>query len=212
MGFFDYASVFSLLIPTVCALFYYKSFPTSLRLLTLVLVLGSSVDFWCIYAVKHSIHTFPVQNLYSIFETLFLTLMLFFWKKTKWFRVVAVMLLVIYLFFWFYSIITLGIDSYAGGAYTMKSIFMMILLSGILIDISFDLSIPVYKNYKFWIGISLLFYYSIGVVLWSTAFLPIGDYVIQYYSWNIHAVLSIFTNLLVTYGLITFVRWKAIYV
>lgn len=208
----DYAAIFSILIPALCAVVYYKSFPFPLKLLTVVLVFASSVDLWCTYASWYKIRTYPVQNFYGIFETVLLALMLYIWKNARWYRATAIMLVAIYVFCWFYYIFALGIDSFSGVSNTVKSIFMMILLAGVLIDISFDDRIPVYKNYKFWISASLLFYFSIGVVLWSTAFLPIGDNVVQSYSWNIHVFISIFTNLMITYGLITFVRWKAIYV
>ncbi len=207
----NYVGVCVTLIPTVYGLSSWKSFTVPLRMLTVVYVFGSSVDIWSNYAALNKIHTIWIQNIYSIVEAVLLVLMLYNWKKAKWYRITAIILLSIYLFLWFYKTFTLGLDAYAGATHTLKSIFMMFLFSGVLIDLSFDTAIPVYKNYKFWISSALLLYFSIAVVLWSTAYLPIGDAVVQYYSWEFHTFLNMFCNLLVVYGLITFNRWKAIY-
>ncbi len=148
-----------------------------------------------------------IINVFSLFEAIVLFYILREWQYKKWVKNVSIVLFVIYLLFWIYSTCISGsFFEFNDMEKTIKAIFLIFLSIYPMIGFSLDDKLPVYQNYKFWICSALLLYFSVSVVLFSTASLAIDNTKANEYTWKIHSYINIFSNFIFAYGFLWYSR------
>lgn len=202
-----YISSVSILVPVVTAIYKYNRLNKILKILFWLLVFGAMCELIDFVLLQNKLNNIWLFNLYSITEGFALCYLIGKWFNSKPMFRIAMTLFVCFSFFWFYSIfISNGMYEFNSAEKTVKGIILIFLSGYLLILLSMDENLVIGTDYRFWISTAILFYFSMTLVVFSTANLFLDNHRAMHYSWTIHSIINIITNLIFAYGFICYYR------
>jgi hypothetical protein len=140
------------------------------------------------------------RNIYSFNEVLF-----FAWFFNQWIfgnkgKKAFALLCLFFVPFWVYTtFFVFGISEANSFAFTVNSLVIATYAGIILIRLSQQANINLFKNFQFWIASGAMIYFSFGVLVFSIyQVVANNDYVLTLFSplWNVHSFMNIISNLL----------------
>ncbi len=199
-----YISSLSSLIPVLSAAYQYNHLSKPLKLLAQLLVFGALVEGVNFILSHYKQNNLWLFNLYSITEGFVFCYLMGRWSDSKRMFIVSISLFFLYLLYWLYSTFIGGsLFGFNSHEKTIKGLMLIFLSGSLLIRISMDESIIMLSDYRFWITSAILIYFSVTLIVFSTATFGFEDHHrAMNYSWVIHSVINIISNLLFAYGFV----------
>ena len=161
--------------------------------------------------LKKITNNFNVFNFYTLVETVFLLYLYNALSTQPVFKKVLLPIGLCYFLFW------IKLNFIHNTIYALHPMdefiraFIFILLSiWLLIDISNDIKVPLLQNYRFWLVIAMLVFFSMSLIVFVTYswFLSSENSIVGKYSWFINSLSAIIANIISTYGFICFYQRK----
>jgi hypothetical protein len=202
MNWLGYISSLSILFPFAAALYRFPLLNKELKIMGWLFIVSTVIEIVSFATSYYRVNNLWLINSYNIIEGF-----IFFYICGRWFQSQkifrAVMILfAVYAGFWFYTtFISAGFFEFNEKEKTLKGILLILITGSLLLRISKEDTVFISQDYRFWFVAAILIYFSVGVVIFSTANLILEDNIkAMYYSWNVHSVINIICNLLFAYG------------
>lgn len=198
----DYISTISVLIPLLASIYRYKRLNTELKLLSWLFIFASIVELINFISVRNHISNFWIVNIYSLIEGFVIFYIISKWINVQNMLKVTLILFVIYCLYWLYTTFFISsIFDFNSKEKTVKGLMLIFLSGYLLIRLSIDEKIVLYKDYRFWISCDVMIYFSITLIVFSTATVFLEDnHRAAYYSWMIHSIINTISNLIFAYS------------
>jgi hypothetical protein len=211
----EYTVYISSLLPFLFGVSIFKKSPPDLRLAIFLFSFSALSDTYCLITALYRINNIPYINIYFYLETIIILLLLRQFSKTKMlFSQAAIIFIIVYsIFWWFIYFIDGNLHSFNPTEKYIRSILVLIFCVWVLYQLASSPQESLTSDYKFWILIGILFYFATsGIVFASAKIILSGEKgSLMRYSWFIHFLISIITNLIFLFGLICFYRRKNYY-
>jgi hypothetical protein len=208
MNWLDYLSSFSILFPLAAALYGFRRLNFEMKLLGYFFILSAFVDVTLLITASFHANNLWLLNIFMLIEAAVYLFICARWLHSeKLFRSVMV-LFVLYFLFWIYTTFVSGsFTEFNDKEKTLKGILLVLISGYLLIRISQEETIYLTRDYRFWVLSGILLYFLIGVIVFTTANYVLENHVkAMYYSWSIHSVINIISNLLFAYGFLCYYR------
>lgn len=203
MNAINYISIFSILIPLTLSFFQWKTLRVPLSALRWLLVISLLADILGYLIGWLFRNSFPVGNIYSLVEFLFVAYIFSnFYKAKKTVKVVCIVYLI-------YFVVDVLFFESVFRMLTNASVLAMLLVIMLLLYYFFmqlidSTVIRIEREPIFWIAFAFLLYYS-GSLFVTVAFNTVIDLtemkVITWNIWTIHNLCNISKNLLIAVAL-----------
>jgi hypothetical protein len=203
----NYVSALSALVPLVASLYKYRTLNSLLKGVSLFFVFAAVVELAGDILAQQKINNLWLINIYSLIEGFIFCYVIMKWSESRSFFLTGAILFSVYFLFWWYSGFISGtIFNLNGEEKTVKA-FMLLFLSGyFLIRLSTNENVIMMEDYRFWISCALMLYFSVTIIVFCTETFLVNGYNVSYYSWIIHSVTNIISNLLFAFGFIWYYR------
>lgn len=207
----DYISFCSSYLPVLVGWALFSKFNGIVKKFVIFFSFIAITDLLVLWLGLQNKNNVIVSNFYTILESLFLFYLFNSLSNQQNFKKLLVPIAVLYSFFW------LKINFFPNTIHTfhpfdegIKGIIFIFLSMRLLIEISNDLKLPLYNNYRFWLVMAMLLYFSTTFIVFvtSTWLIKEEQVMAMRYTWFIHSFATILTNILSTYGLICFYQRK----
>jgi hypothetical protein len=203
-----YVSSASILFPAIASVYKYKLLDNKMKILAWFFVLGALAEGVDSFLSIKKLNNMWMFNFYSILEGFVLCYVIGSWYHSKRWMRIAMTLFAFYSILWIYSVIvSKGIFEFNSNEKTVKGLIIIFLSGLLLVRLSMDENIRLTTDYRFWILSSILIYFSITLIVFSTATFFLEDHhIAMYYSWTIHSFTNILANILFAIGFIWYYR------
>jgi hypothetical protein len=204
----NHISSFSVLIPLLTSVYKYKRLNGELKVLAWLFMIAAIIEFALNISAIYGIHNIWISNTFMIAEGFVLFFVIGRWFDSEKAFKITMVLFTLYAIYWGYSTFIIGsIFTFNTTERTVKGI-MLIFLSGFLLTrLATHEEIIVSRDYRFWIAFAILFYFSLTLIIFGTANLLFEDHLsVIYYTWIIHSIINIISNLLFAYGFVCYYR------
>lgn len=199
-------SIFSGLLPLTVGLLFFRRLGKDLRLLIVLLALGFSLDVASIPFAIHRVSNIWLINIYFLVDYTLLTFVLSYWQDQPLVRRALRMSVAPVALVWLASQIALGSLSHFNFlTRTLECILLSVAAIYTLWQIGLSQTdLPLSRDYRFWISLSVLIYFSGTIFLYAFGFLI--NTKLMGAAWVIHSGLNVTANLGYTGGLLCFRR------
>lgn len=209
--FLSQASYISSFVPVVIGAVLFPSLTKDLKAYFFYFLFAALYDLWISQLALHNIPNTVHLNIYTIIDSVILLFLLHQYATELKMKRVLVVSGLLYAGFWMmmnFSLYALSVFSTEDKS--VKCILFILLTSWILFRISTETRQPVLRNYKFWLLTGLIMYFSSAFILFVTATWMIEEEnsPLMRYTWDIHALITILTNLILGYSFICFYRQR----
>ena len=196
-------SVFSTLLPVIAAIFYYRRFNKTFKILAVFFILSALFDLALIVVLKLGLqNNAPLLHLFVVISILFLSIVYYRTLGNGLLKKLIVVLVVLALLFViFNSLFIEGIWAFPSISNTVQSVlFITFSLFYFYQLLSNQEVIHIEKQGLFWINAGVLVYFSSNIFLFM-----LFNRIIEAQEWNlwiIHSITNIIANVLYTIGLL----------
>jgi len=210
----DYISFGSSYLPLIFGLFLFKKHSRDIRLFIYYFSFTAFTDLAVLVTGVNGMNNLIILNFYSLLETYFLLYLFNLCTENKSYKVALKIVAILFTFVWVW------INLFENSLYTfnpidkgIKCLLFIILTVWLLNILSKNIQIQLNKDYRFWFLIAFLLYFSMTFIIYSTATWYINDIQNEAmrYTWYFHSIVTIITNLILTYGIICFYQNRNLY-
>ncbi len=198
----DYLEYFSTFLPLIAGIITFKKLDKALRLFFLFWVITSVVETITWGLSFANLNNMWLINFYTLFEAIILLYFLIKITGSKFLVKLFIFFIILYSFYWIYAnYILWSIFQYNSTDKFIKGI-LLILSSGLtLLDYTFQTENDLRKSPLFWILGGIFFYFSLTLIIFSTANWIFDNSVpTMNLSWIVHSYIVTLTNILFTIG------------
>jgi hypothetical protein len=205
LNWLDYASSLSILIPALTAILVFGRLNAEMRILALLFIFAAFIEGLNFLSAANSINNVWLINIYSLIEGSILIFILSSWNKYRLLKQAFNLALIIYVLFWIVTTLIINnIFHFNEVEKTAKGILLILISGIILMQNTRTESVKLFRSFVFWITSAILIYFSLTLIIFTTAIhLLNGNHEAMEYSWQIHSVVNILTNIFFANGL----RW-----
>ncbi len=202
----SFVSIVSGLMPLFVGLLFFRRLGKDMRLLILLLTLGFALDVASIPMAILKVSNIWLINLYFLVDYSLLVLILSYWQDQprvgKLFRVSIAPMVTL----WAASQAVLGsLDQFNFFVRTLECILLSSAAIYTLWRIGLiSTNLPLSRDYRFWVSLSVLIYFSGTIFLYAFGFLINTE--LMSTAWVIHSGLNVTANLGYTGGFLCFRR------
>ncbi len=184
-------SVISDYVPFLVGLFFYRSLNIDMRVLLIFLsagVVSTSVGLYLAIQVKNNLLLF---HIWTLTEYTFLIFIFSFWQKSYRFKKALRWSIPLFMFLWLVAKISQieQFDQIHNATRSIGSIILMSVSIYTLYQLN-EVSNTLYKDYRFWVCLGVLFYYPSSIALFS-----LSDLRLVSQTWHVHAMMNVAANL-----------------
>jgi hypothetical protein len=203
-----YCSSLSLLIPLFTSIAKYKRLNNELKFLTWLFIFGAIVELTIYISRGYKFHNIWIFNIFALVEAFVLFYIIGKWFNSSRMFKAAIFLFALYGLYWFYTtFITSSIFDFNSKEKTVKGILLIFLSGFLLFRLAENEEIKLISDYRLWITFAILFYFSLTLIVFTTANFLLTDHTkAMQYSWAIHSVTNIISNLLFAFGYLCYYR------
>jgi hypothetical protein len=189
-----YISFFTPLL-TLGLSFFVRNAPAPIPLIRYLIAVGFTVDLVCLLLGKRGVNTYPIGNLFLLFQTI----ILFYiyrdvLKIRKYIPAIAVLYFVIFILDYFFIHGPFVLNSYSNSLSAVIFIlFSLLYFRDLLIELPVDF---VYRIPMVWVNLGILVYYSGNLFLFGlNNYFSDGVEGNQRIVWALHNILNIAKNI-----------------
>lgn len=162
-----YVSALSILIPFIFCIIKYKTLNKVLRVLFLYVIASAFTEGIGFYLLINNIHTYRVQNLFTLIECTFITYIYYIkFERINAKRVITIFYLFYAILSYYLLVVKQGYNKQDNILNTMESAFFMALAYSYFYNLTRELDISKLTEYYFtWLNSAFLIYFSSGFVM-----------------------------------------------
>ncbi len=204
----DLLSAGSILIPAVISIAKFKKLNFELRVFALFFSFATAIEIASTVMSQCRMNNLWLINVYVLIEGFVLCYLIGKWFETKKLFALSMVIFVVYFIVWCYTtFLVRSIFLFNSKEMSVKSMMMIFLSGYLLIKVSLKDDEPLFQNFKLWMASAMLIYFSVTLIVFSTADFMLDDkYEAMHYSWTIHSIINIIANLLFAYGFVCYYK------
>jgi hypothetical protein len=206
--FLNFLSFYITFLPPVIAWYKYATQPRDLKILTCFFYITMIIELGQYLLYKQHQNNIWLINLFSVIEGIFFILLLYLWSKSKVFKRFMIFSMIAFIVFWIETtFIRSSIFVFQDNEKTLKCIIMIFGSCYILTHYAIESTSIIYYEYKFWMITSIMFYFTLTLVVFATSNIILENNTAAYdITYPIHSVVNIITNIFFFIGYLCYIR------
>lgn len=194
-----YVTLFSVLLPLISGMVYWKRLDKALVILEWNLLLNLFVDLLGLYLALQLKQNLIVYNFYTPVEFVLIFLAFRYWHTLPIVKMAALYAIVAFVLFWSVAIIWQGHEQAVNIILTFESVLMVIFAVATLFSALNKDQVPILKNPAFWVSSAYLLYFAGNLFLFAMikALFVLSEWK---NAWILHSLLNLVKNLLLLGG------------
>ncbi len=200
-----FISPFSILIPVLVSIITFKKQNKNLRLLSYLFFIGGFFDLILpIFQTAYNLQTILFYQLFDFIQFTLLILIIFPFKKFPLTKLKLLILPLLFTLSWL--LFEFNINTKSPTSYSAVFASFLLILAAIynLYTLAKDTTLIIYKNYMFWINISVLIYFA-GTIFVQTITLIFPELTVTV--WELHTIMNLVSNITFALSYVTFIKY-----
>lgn len=178
-------------LPFIVGLFFYRLLNVDMRVFFAFLSVGIVSTSIGVYLAIHAINNLLLFHIWTLIEYGFLITIFSFWQKNERFQRYLRWSIPLYMFLWLIGKVFLfeEFDQIQNATRSVGGIIITSVSIYTLYQIN-EMGNILFRDYRFWICLAILFYYPSSIALFS-----LSDLKLVADAWHVHAIMNIGANL-----------------
>jgi hypothetical protein len=214
MGLFDLLAIISSFFPVVAGLIIYTRLRKDMRRVLYFFIFVASYEILLAALSVYRRNNLMELNLFTLIETWLLVIIFSEYIREKKMKNSLIAAASAFTGLWIYiNLVQNPLATFTVVDESVKCIMFLGFSAWLLFEIAREIQVPLFLNYRFWLIVAFLLYFSATFVLFTTStwIFESTHHQAMYYTWLIHACITILTNSIATYSFICFYRQRNLY-
>ncbi len=212
--FLDYLSCLSSFLPVIAGLLTFGKIRRGLLSFFIFFCFVLFADVLTFITGLLNINNMPIGNIYFLIDALFLFYIFYHLALSKSLKKIILFMGVIYPIVWFLdNCFYHDLHLFNPTEKVFKFTIFIFICAWLMNNIAGEINIPLPENYKFWLILGFLVYFSSSLIVIATSTWVFNSQneMAMLYTWSVHSIITVFVNCIFTFGFICFSRKKNLF-